>query len=519
MKNVLDIKNYLSNAIEETAPDFVEFFNAFLEYVESKMYDPAVRIDIDQLSMDFIENLKYEYAHDIPLVTQIKNLTLDEIKNLFKTTIMLNKTKGTVDSIMYLFRALFARDIEIEFGRFGNYTEAKPYAFKVVEVDDFNNPLPVGLFDAYSNQPFYVSGDQTRTGMVITYFKDYNDNGSNNIWLVTDHRIEDGEVLFFYNTGGRLLVTDTNLLQLDGWKDELIRWKDNKGFYVLSEINPRIDTLFYKEIGGYQYIDIDDVVYEHPTGAYTLRFIAGMLSIVRNPAVSVPDEFDQTVYVIGFKNDIEYSLKLDFSVYQDRIDDLLVNNEVIDCDELLAGRPVPVKATCFLDEFGNPPVTEQILEDIRNRIAAFTIIFKTNVPPTMYLELLRMTVIPAGYRLVHLFFMVSAALDMVSARVVDGSPITPNYTIVWYRKNELYSVYNPYEFDYTKYWGRTSGGFYNLHDLSEYSMINFVDQDKYINERMYEQVMPKARVTKILPKSESFINFESFTVESELTQF
>jgi hypothetical protein len=63
-------------------------------------------------------------------------LLIPEIKLLLREAITLNKTKGIVASMTYLFRVLFHSTLEVEYGRYGLYQEYKPMDFEVEFVDE-----------------------------------------------------------------------------------------------------------------------------------------------------------------------------------------------------------------------------------------------------------------------------------------------------------------------------------------------------------------------------------------------
>jgi hypothetical protein len=220
MNNLSDnIDQFFPNVISETSGTFYDFFRVYIEFLDKvNNNDVLSRIDVDHVADLFLINLKREYLRDIPMTNNVHTLTSPELKLLLREAISLNKSKGTIASIVYLFRVLFHSRLEVEFGRYGVYQEYKPDDFEVEFVDASGNVID-DYWNAISAQPYYVSNDQQRTGISVTYFKNY-DTNTNHIWTLVDATIRDGDILFFYKVNKYVRVKATNKLELDGCLDE-----------------------------------------------------------------------------------------------------------------------------------------------------------------------------------------------------------------------------------------------------------------------------------------------------------
>jgi hypothetical protein len=133
----------------------LEFFETYLEF-SSTIYETRIEKinDVDLLESRFIENFKNTFLSNIPTVNDIRSLSEDEIVEIIKNAINLNKTKGTTLSIQYLFRALFANEVDVQFGRIGSAQVAKPLDYEVVETNSVGNPVITPNYDKFSNREF-----------------------------------------------------------------------------------------------------------------------------------------------------------------------------------------------------------------------------------------------------------------------------------------------------------------------------------------------------------------------------
>jgi len=461
-----NLEKFIPNVLLSTAPSFIEFFKVYLEFLTSVSdMDPLTKIDIDTVPDQYLSNLKSEFARDIPLSNAVHELSTTEIRQLLKDSINLNKNKGTVNSIEFLFRVLFHSTIEVEFGRYGTYLEYKPLDYKIKIVDPITlEPIVGADYNKLSYQPFRVSNDQERVGFSTTYFKDY-PTDTHHVWALESTRIMDGDLLFFYNTNTYALVETTNGLQLDGWLNEKERWKDEDDFYVLDEVNSRIDQVFFKEVNGFDKVYSTDVIEDSEDFRFYFSWTSGRLEIIQTDTPASTSVF--TREIIGVKDGAQYKLNVQFSVTPTGLDGITINGVDKTTEFYTKQNSLVVPASQFFNTTGSPAVSETELYNIRNLIAAFSIFMKTDVSPLHYMEIIRKNVVPAGYRLIHINFIMTKMLGNIAQLAVP-----PSYKMK-YGDSRSQCIIPPVTVDSIKYGDDWFDAFYRIEDLGNAQLFNF----------------------------------------------
>ena len=502
-----NLEKFIPNVLLDTSPDFIEFFKVYLDFLQSiQNMDVLRRIDVDHLDDDFLENLKWEYARDIPLSNPTRTLTSAETRQLLRDIINLNKNKGTVNSIEFLFRVLFHSTLEVEFGRYGDYLEYKPLDFEIEMIDGDTGEVITGVtYNLFSFQPFYVSNDQSRTGFCVTYFRDY-DTDTNHLWCLTQGTVRDGDVLFFYNSNTFGRVKTTNKLQLDGWYNKTERWKDKHDFYVIDEINPRIDEVFFNEIQGLDKITVQDVIENNEDFNFYFSYLTGRLEIIQTDEVTGTSVFTRAIS--GEKDGETYTAVVQFSVTPSGISDIFVNGINRTFEFASNNGKLTVGADQFIGSTGEPFITKEELLNVRDLIAAFSIFFKTDIRPDHYMEIIRKNVVPAGYRLIHISFFISELLGNLASLVKQ-----PDYKIK-YEDPRSKCVLPPVTIDDIKYGDEWFDAFYKIDDLGNAQLGNWEPNTRqYYEECTYSlsthatRVVVKGFSTLPILRTPSYLEF------------
>jgi hypothetical protein len=402
LNQISSLDRFIPDSIVAQYPEFTELFRQYILFIKSTSASDVIsRLDLDNISDQFIYNIKNEIAFDIPTANPIKTLSKDEVANLLLTATNLYKSKGTIHSIKYLFRVLYGSESLVELGRLGEYIEYKPTALSIVEIDSSGIHVPSPDYNLFSYQQFYKVGtthsitapyviasfEAVYSGSCVTYFND----GADKLWVEITTDIAIGDILMFPDIGRRVVVLGFTGLSLDGWNAKNERWRDHDGFYILNEINPRINNTFYKEVNGFNIIE--------PVDADNIRYtlVNGVLKFINLSGVSyefINIRVCSTVGGIQYRTDIWYTI----------VDGVLVsltenNNDLL---PLYSSTGVIIDASRFYDINGIQLVTAARLESTKQLISMFSIYFMNNVRPDIYMDTIRKTVVPAGYKTIHI---------------------------------------------------------------------------------------------------------------------
>jgi hypothetical protein len=471
MLSIDTYKNMLPGVFTENTNNtaLLNFFETFLEFSNTITESSPERInDIDLLDQKYIENFKNTFLSNIPTVNDIKTLSDTEVVAIIKNAIDLNRTKGTALSIQYLFRALFANELDIQFGRIGVAQVAKPLAFEVVETNSLGNPVAIPNYDKFSNTEFFfIDGQNTKSGSCVTYFNQYNEN---HIWVVSNNTFNDNEILYFPSVNSYLKIKSISRLNLDGWNGKVTREIDKDGFYLENSYNPIISKALFNEINNVTFIDetntndyvsftitigkISFGIITYPTSAHTYTFDINGLRGTEQLHATIRYTIDQTGITSIKINDIE------------RIQDFINNSlQLYEYDMLKADNTNAIDR----DEY-----------DIREGlISTFTIITRTTVNPVAYMNIIRTTMIPAGFRLLHLYLITSVVTSAVLYKLYDDTLSTPSAKL--YIKS-LWPTVSPslidfYDTSFKKYYEY----FYTSTDLNNIELLT-PDNQKYYSQ-------------------------------------
>jgi hypothetical protein len=402
LNQISSLDRFIPDSIVAQYPEFTELFRQYILFIKSTSASDVIsRLDLDNISDQFIYNIKNEIAFDIPTANPIKTLSKDEVANLLLTATNLYKSKGTIHSIKYLFRVLYGSETLVELGRLGEYIEYKPTALSIVEIDSSGIRVSSPDYNLFSYQQFYKVGkthsvsapylidsfEAVYSGSCVTYFND----GTDKLWVEMTADIAIGDILMFPDIGRRVVVLDFNGLNLDGWNAKTERWRDHDGFYILNEINPRINITFYREVNGFNIIepvDVDNTRYTFINGVLKFRNLSG-----------VSYEFAK-ISVCRTVNSVQYCTSIWYTIVDGVLVSLTENNN--DLLPLYSSTGAIIDATRFYDINGNQLVTSAQLESTKQLISMFSIYFMNNVRPDIYMDTVRKTVVPAGYKTIHI---------------------------------------------------------------------------------------------------------------------
>jgi hypothetical protein len=478
-------KNMLPGVFAENANNtaLLDFFETFIEFSNTISETSPEKInDIDELNQRYIENFKNTFLSNIPIVNDVKTLSDAEVVAIIKNAIDLNRTKGTTLSIQYLFRALFANEVDIQFGRIGTAQVAKPLAFEVVETNSFGNPVTVPNYDKFSNTEFFfIDGQNTKSGSCVTYFNQYNEN---HIWVVSNDTFNDNELLYFPSINSYLKIISTNRLNLDGWNGKQTREIDKDGFYLENSYNPIISKVLFNEINNVTFIDqtstndyvtfivaagkISFGIIKYPTSAQTYTFTINGLRGTEQLHATVKYTINQTGITSIKINDIE------------RIQDFINNSlQLYEYDMLKSD---------------NTAAIDRAEYDIRaGLISTFTIITRTTVNPAAYMNIIRTTMIPAGFRLLHLYLITSVVTNTGLYKLYDGTISTPTANInvksLWPTVAASIAEYDNVVFN-SKYYDR----FYSGNDLDNVDVgLLSPSNTKYYSTPLYSVAASTSR--------------------------
>jgi hypothetical protein len=415
-------KNMLPGVFNENTNNtaLLNFFETFLEFSDTISETSPERInDIDLLNNEYIENFKNTFLPNIPIVNGVKTLSDAEVIAIIKNAIDLNRTKGTTLSIQYLFRALFANEIDIQFGRIGTSQVAKPLDFEVVETNSLGNPVVVPNYDKFSNTNFFfIDGQNTKSGSCVTYFKQYNEN---HIWVVSNDIFNENEILYFPSIKSYLKIKSTNRLNLDGWNGKLTREIDKNGFYLENSYNPIISKALFNEINNVTFVD-----QTNKNDYVTFTVTDGKLSfgIIKYPSSVQTYTFDVT----GLRNSEQLHATIKYSIDQTGVTSIKIND--IERVQDFINNTLQLYEYDMLKSDNTAAINRADYDIREGLISTFTIITRTSVSPAAYMNILRTTVIPAGFRLLHLYLITSMVTNTGLYKLYEGTSLTPTLKLL-----------------------------------------------------------------------------------------
>lgn len=503
INSIETFKNMLPGTLGQDPQNsaILQFFETYLEFINSQYLDSSERInDIDIAEEEFIDNFRNEFLSNIPLFNQVKTLNREETIRIIKTAIDMNKSKGTTISIQYLFRTLFASEIDLQYGRVGVAQVAKPLDFGVVETNSIGNPVVSPNYDKFSAQEFIVldNADIKRTGTSVTYFSLLNED---HIWVVSNDRINDDEILFFPAINSYLKVLTTDRLNLDGWNGKGSRSIDKDGFYLSDIYNPVTNKVLFDEI--------NNVVYNNEIKSNThvsLSLTDGVLSygITQYPSTLTTYSYTFTGTYNGeiVHFDVVYKINsvdiVEFKINGfDRLDDFINDSiRIYSYDMLYAN--------------GESVISKDNYELREGLINTFSIIARTDINPSVYMNIIRTTMIPAGFRLIHLYLLSSAAYTSIGESLLyEGTLATPSLQI---HDRSLYAAttYSIEEFDRLKF-NTYENLFFGPKDLDHLDLSEFKDSYEYRSTPMYTIATSTVKPRLIISTSRLTIDYVGVT--------
>jgi hypothetical protein len=191
-----------------------------------------------------------------------------------------------------------------------------------------------------------------------------------------------------------------------------------------------------------------------------------------------------TTYSITFTAD-RYNepvyLNVTYTINSTGITSILVN----DVERLLevSNESLPIYEYDFIDGSGNAIISKNDYDVRFALISTFTIITKTDIAPSVYLNILRNAVIPAGFRLIHLYLISNEVFGDIMYNLYTGTVDTPTYMIKFTSPYPT-ALYSVYDFDsnvfsnYNKY-------FFGTEDLDHVEIKYFTNTTLYRSTPIY----------------------------------
>lgn len=209
-----EIKSQIPEHIREQYPSFAEFVYSYYKFLDEQYPADLLSIrDIDQTSDEFLASIKNELANKFGDVSVEERILLKNIKQYYSS-------KGSEDSVTFLFNAIFSEKVLIEYPsqkilKLSDGAWTQETSFFVEVISDRESPYD------YLGQEIIVNNDQGNE-IYIELQKIQKTNDPNVLEFFVDRgffgNIQPGNNVYVGLFVGKLLSTTTDLKITQGGK-------------------------------------------------------------------------------------------------------------------------------------------------------------------------------------------------------------------------------------------------------------------------------------------------------------
>ena len=512
---VKQLDKFSSSQVINASEKFKEFFSEFLRYIESNLKTAPEKIDVDALDEEFIDNFKRTYISNIPDTNALKSLNITEIKRILKEITNVNKNKGVIESIEYVFRVLYGYDVTVESGINADSVEYKPEDYTFETVDEFGNPVQYDP-NILSNECFTFLDSPTIKGFVVTVFLENGTSGTPHLWVEKLYgKVNDGDLIYFPNINRYVRILSTNKLELDGWAGKEKRFRTGY-FYSSTKFNEKLFSIYKSELYGYDYLN--GATYTDYSFGDVTNGLGQIVDLELSFSTGSANTTHSFTYSIVLPDGVQANCDVSITVQNRQVINFTINNQEVNA-------PISDKIIYRLSAYefirqdnGLPIVSKDIIDERITRIAMFTFILRTELKYDVFMRTMRNIVLPAGYNFIVFFTIIG---NFVSTRentkILEYSTSTPAYFIEytglkqkylgaytielpWFIKRFFYSQdFGGLTFEkYDKYYkfGLWADKFYNRVDVFDYIGIDYLSSQEYKTDSVYEKAVGTIPVNK-----------------------